>query len=75
MDKIIGIDIGGTKIAIGRADIEGNLEESLRFATNVSRGYKMILEEIIEKTKELFKGQSIKAIGIGCGGPLDSKKG
>jgi|GEM_PF-5216507 len=27
MDKIIGIDIGGTKIAIGRADINGNLED------------------------------------------------
>ena len=75
MDKIIGIDIGGTKIAIGRADINGNLEESVRFPTNVSRGYKVIVEEIIERTAELIKGQSIKAIGIGCGGPLDSKRG
>jgi len=75
MDKIIGIDIGGTKIAIGRADVSGNLEESLRFPTNVTRGYKMILEEIIENTKGLFKNQPIRAIGIGCGGPLDSKEG
>lgn len=75
MDKIIGIDIGGTKIAIGRADIKGNLEDSVRFPTNTSRGYKAIVEEIIEKTSRLFEGYPIKAIGIGCGGPLDSKKG
>lgn len=75
MDKIIGIDIGGTKIAIGRADTKGNLEDSVRFPTNTSRGYRTIVEEIIEKTYKLFKGHSIKAIGIGCGGPLDSKRG
>ncbi|MBC7319587.1 ROK family protein [bacterium] len=75
MDKIIGIDIGGTKIAIGRADINGNLEDSVRFPTNVSRGYKVIVREIIEKTAKLINGHSIKAIGIGCGGPLDSKRG
>lgn len=75
MDKIIGIDIGGTKIAIGRADINGNLEDSVRFPTNVSRGYKAIVQEIIEKTKGLSNGHSIRAIGIGCGGPLDSKRG
>lgn len=75
MDKIIGIDIGGTKIAIGRADTKGNLEDSIRFPTNVSRGYKAIVEEIIEKTAKLFENQRIKAIGIGCGGPLDSKRG
>lgn len=75
MDKIIGIDIGGTKIAIGRADINGDLEESLRFSTNVGRGYRAILGEIIEKTQKLFNDRSVKAIGIGCGGPLDSKRG
>ncbi|HHV81026.1 TPA: ROK family protein [bacterium] len=75
MDKIIGIDIGGTKIAIGRADSRGNLEDSVRFPTDVSRGYRSILEEIIEKTSKLFERDSVKAIGIGCGGPLDSKKG
>ncbi len=75
MDKIIGIDIGGTKVAIGRADINGNLEDSVRFPTNVARGYKAIVEEIIEKTAALNKGYSIRAIGIGCGGPLDSKRG
>ncbi|MCX7796604.1 MAG: ROK family protein [bacterium] len=75
MDKIIGIDIGGTKIAIGRADINGNLEDSVRFPTNVSRGYKAIVQEIIEKTKELADGHSVVSIGIGCGGPLDSKRG
>jgi len=75
MDKIIGIDIGGTKIAIGRADSRGNLEDSVRFPTDVSRGYRSILGEIIEKTSKLFERDSVKAIGIGCGGPLDSKKG
>ncbi|HRU32202.1 MAG TPA: ROK family protein [bacterium] len=75
MDKIIGIDIGGTKIAIGRADTRGKLEDSVRFPTDVSRGYRSILEEIIEKTSKLFERDSVKAIGIGCGGPLDSKKG
>jgi glucokinase len=73
-ERYLAIDIGGTKIAIGRFLRDGTLEERVIFPTNAERGYKKILEEIIENLSRL-KTKDTVALGIGCGGPLDSEKG
>lgn len=75
MGKYIGIDIGGTKCAVVVGEYEN---ESFRilsrkaFATDKNEAPDSVIEkfsEIIEKEK------GFKAIGISCGGPLDSKSG
>lgn len=64
-----GIDIGGTKCAVISADENGNITNKIKFpTTTVSE----TIENIIKGVHELGCG---KAIGISCGGPLDSKKG
>ncbi len=75
MEKYIGIDIGGTKCAVIVGEYEnGEIKIVSReaFATDVSESP----YEIIEKFAEIIsKEKDFKAIGISCGGPLDSKRG
>jgi len=74
MRKYIAIDIGGTKIALGRFKEEGILEEKVVFPTRPERGYQKILEEMVENIEKLLT-QDVIAIGIGTAGPLDRVKG
>ncbi len=74
--NIIGFDIGGTKCAvcIGE-DVNGELviKDKRIIPTDHSiTPYKMI-DRMCNLTEEMTN--KIDAIGISCGGPLDSKKG
>jgi len=82
----LGIDIGGTKCAVilGKGEIsektEGFIIDKTKFPTDVKRGWKLILEEILQKCDEILARNNIKSseligVGISCGGPLNSKKG
>lgn len=70
MKQYIGVDIGGTKIAIVKGDELGNVTNKIRFDNNgcVSD----CLARIVEAVKEMGLAD---AIGISCGGPLDAQKG
>lgn len=70
--KLIGIDIGGTKCAVIAGDENGNIIKRVSFPTeNKNISVNRILSEI-EKLEAEYHSD---AIGISCGGPLDSKKG
>ena len=73
---LCGIDIGGTKCAlsIGNADDKGNIEilYKEKFATLAPCE---TLEKFGDILDEQMKKYKAEAIGISCGGPLDSKKG
>ena len=65
----IGVDIGGTKCAVVKSDDNGNIIEKVRFETK-SCG------DTIDEFIKIIKGMGeAKAIGISCGGPLDSQNG
>ena len=64
----IGVDIGGTKCAVVLGD-EEKIVNKIRFATT---SCEETLENIIKAIEEIGEGD---AIGISCGGPLDSEKG
>ena len=82
----LGIDIGGTKCAItlGRDYVPENPQDLIiakkKFPTDVKRGYKEIIAELLKTADELLAENGVKhddlvGVGISCGGPLDSKKG
>lgn len=75
---ILGFDIGGTKCAVITA-LQNNDEFSIcqkqTIPTNLSIAPEEIIEQLIKIADEMIKGESISAIGISCGGPLDSKNG
>ena len=71
MNEYIGIDIGGTKTAIVRGDENGTILEKKRFATTTKEE---TLEMIFQSVADLKTDQT-KAIGVSCGGPLNSRTG
>ena len=71
----IGLDIGGTKCAISTGDCrDGSIEIGSReeFPT-AGLSWRQVLEEFARRIALL--GEAPGAIGISCGGPLDSRRG
>ncbi len=69
----LGIDVGGTNIAAGIVDVDGNILHQISVPTKTQRGYKAVLNNIIKVIDELnSKKFDIHAIGIGIPGVVDS---
>ncbi len=77
---VVGIDIGGTKLATVVADSTGHILNKVRRLTFAERGPEYTLQllfDMIHETLEWarLKRKAISAIGVSCGGPLDTKTG
>ena len=77
MEVYLGIDIGGTKCALVLGDAQGEVLQKVRFETADKDG---TLARIFEAAEQLIaqagaQGNPVKAIGVSCGGPLDSRAG
>lgn len=80
MKTIIGLDIGGTKCAVllaqvGRQGIE--ILHKHRFDTEVSRGFEAVWRDLCQGIDQMLAlvPAPPSAIGISCGGPLNSAQG
>lgn len=71
MKEYIGIDIGGTKCAVVRGNEEGKILKKLRFPT---KDRDETLKEIFDSVQALWS-EDVEAIGVSCGGPLNSRTG
>ena len=75
---LLGFDIGGTKCAVilGHADGDG-IVIAKRIAFSTPAGPTAALARMESAAKELLDqgGAKPQAIGISCGGPLDSRRG
>lgn len=74
----IGIDIGGTKCAViaGTEDME--ILKKISFPTETQKGPDHAINLLLDSASEIAGNlgpDGLKAIGISCGGPLDSIKG
>jgi len=74
---IAGVDIGGTKIAVALANTDGELLLIARFPTRLELGPHSILDQAVEEIERMSVelGARPSAVGIGCGGPLDRRRG
>jgi len=74
---IIGLDLGGTKIAAAAANERGRILSELIVPTEAPKGKKQVianLERAIETLARSVKGKLIK-IGVGVPGPIDYNQG
>lgn len=74
----IGIDIGGTKCAVVAGTEEMKILEKIHFPTDHSQEPKFTIEQLINGVASIIEKldhNELKAIGISCGGPLNSGKG
>jgi glucokinase len=77
---VVGIDIGGTKIAVGVADMEGRLLKTHRCKSHEERGPDPMVADAVSMVKKALEevgGPKARPLfaGIACPGPLDQKKG
>src|SRR4030042_447867 len=74
----LGIDIGGTKCAVVAGTEEMEILDRIQFATRTHKGPDYAISKLMEASSNLVQKISdydLAAIGISCGGPLDSKTG
>lgn len=76
-EVVAGIDIGGTKIAVALQNLAGEKIAAERLPTQVHLGAHRILENILQSIKKMLAetGTELKAVGIGCPGPIDIERG
>ncbi len=71
-----GIDIGGTKSAVLLIDSDGNLaERQERPTTKGKNNWQPTVEFFKESLLDYSKRKNLSAVGISCGGPLNSREG
>lgn len=78
--SVLGIDIGGTKLAAGVVDADGRMLERGEMPTLAYEGLEPVLERIVGLGRELLaraaaQKEPVQRIGIGCAGPVDLKAG
>jgi glucokinase len=78
--RVLGIEIGGTKLQLGIGPGQGSLIALERLPVDPSRGAPGILDQIqttlpILLNRVNLSRHQIQAIGIGFGGPVDASRG
>jgi glucokinase len=73
----IGVDLGGTKTALGLVDAKGNVLEFLRFGTDVAGGPAAVRSQVTEGVAHLVAraGSLVAGVGIGVAGQIDPVSG
>ncbi|MBD3380109.1 MAG: ROK family protein [Candidatus Omnitrophica bacterium] len=77
---IIGVDVGGTKIATGVIDKSGKLKKKVILPTLSAKGFKVSLQQVYNSIDEIMnlskvRKSDIAGIGVCAPGPLDPIKG
>jgi glucokinase len=74
---IIGVDLGGTKIAAALAYTTGKVITDLTLPTEAQKGKKQVIQNLIKAIHTLAKGNKAKisCIGVGVPGPILYEKG
>ena len=77
---VVGIDIGGTKLATVVADKDGKILQKVRKPTESEKGPRHAVQLLLAMVDEVIhlaelRREDISGIGVSCGGPLDTKTG
>ncbi|WP_054023417.1 ROK family protein [Bacillus sp. FJAT-28004] len=80
MSIAIGIDIGGTKIAFGFVDEQGNVIAKGSLKTDLQIAPADMLAQVADAVKQLAEQnglslETLKGVGVGAPGPLNTIKG
>jgi glucokinase len=74
----LGIDIGGTKCAVIAGTQEMEILDRIQFDNQTEKGPDHTISALLKASNDLilkFPDLRLAAIGISCGGPLDSRAG
>jgi glucokinase len=80
MENAIGIDIGGTKIAVGLVGLDGAVHLAKTTSTPARDGARAIIQQVIDLCHDLLNEAHVNnltviGVGVGTAGQVDSKAG
>ncbi|MCE2472573.1 MAG: ROK family protein, partial [Anaerolineae bacterium] len=79
MSCVIGIDLGGSKIALGLVSAQDEILARRRIDTDADAGLQGVVERIADEVAALQntlpRDEAVSALGVGAPGPLDHRKG
>lgn len=70
--QVLGIDLGGTAIKLGRFDRDGSCLQSLTVATPQPATPEAVLETMVRAIAQIDPKQECLALGVGTPGPIDT---
>jgi glucokinase len=70
--QVIGVDLGGSAIKLGRFDRQGACLQSLTIATPQPASPQAVLQAIVAAIAQIDPEQKSEAIGVGTPGPADA---
>jgi glucokinase len=74
--QVVGIDLGGTKVAAGVVSEDGHIHRVLREAVILNRGPSGLIEQLARIIRELQRSfPNIQGVGLASAGPLDPATG
>jgi glucokinase len=73
--KLVGVEIGGTKLQIVTGDGGGRITARWRAASRRAGGGRVIQRQIRDGMAALLEGAAPAAVGVGFGGPVDWRHG
>lgn len=75
---VLGVDIGGTKVAVAPVDRSGRMSAPALIEPTVSddtAGFLAGLQGTLDRALQTFAGRRLGAIGLACAGTIDSARG
>jgi glucokinase len=78
--RAIGIDIGGTKIAVATVDALGTILARVTLATEAELGFERAIGRLLEAidqvlTRSNWSRAELCGVGVGCTGPVSAERG
>jgi len=78
--RAVGVDLGGTKMAVAAVDGTGAIRARLTLPTEAERGFERAVRRLGEAIEQVcaqagWKPSELCGIGIGCAGPVDPARG
>jgi len=73
-NNVLGVDIGGTKVAVGLVDREGKILQQVRKPMQAKGSPEAGLQAVFEAIDSLYSG-GVQGIGVCAPGPLDPHSG
>ena len=79
---VLGVDIGGTKLAVVLATRDGQMLHKERLPTEADKGPAVGVARLISMIRHILSGvedlggrEAVAGIGIACGSPMDAERG
>ncbi|MFJ7407950.1 MULTISPECIES: ROK family protein [unclassified Lysinibacillus] len=74
-EYLVGVDMGGTKIAVGLLSVDGKIIKETRMDTRGHEGPEIVVNRLVAAINAFSEGYEIKGIGVGVPGIVDSDNG